>query len=145
MHFLPERHWDINTPLLDLRKNSNFLDCSRRLASHRKHPLKKERHRQAWCYWIKIGFRKLLLGFCKLAARYYIHTCRLKGNTPRMPFFLNQIKCYASIEREVLSTKDFQEKWKHFSLSNPSETRKTFWSKINPNSHLVENNIANTI
>ena len=57
-------------------------------------------------------FAGYLLGFCKLAARYYIYTCRLKGNTPRMPFFLNQIKYYASIERKLLSTKDFQEKWK---------------------------------
>lgn len=53
-----------------------------------------------------------LLGFCKLSARYYIYTCRLKGKTPRMTSFLNQLKCYASIEKEILSTKDFHEKWK---------------------------------
>ena len=61
---------------------------------------------------LKSDAESCLLGFCKLTAIYYIYTSRLRGNTPRMPFFLNQIQYYASIEREVLFTKDFQEKWK---------------------------------
>ena len=122
MHFLPEIHWDINTPLLELRKSSNFLDCSRKLASHRKHPLKKERIDKLDAIGLKSESESCLFGFCKLAAIYtletyiyiyiYIYIFRLKENTPRMPVFLNQIKYYVSIERGVLSTKDFQEKWK---------------------------------
>ena len=59
MHIFPEGHQDFNTPLLDLRKNTNVLDFFRKLTPIHKNPLNKESHRQDRCDLIKIRFRKL--------------------------------------------------------------------------------------
>ena len=64
------------------------------------------------------------LGFCTLAARYYIYTCRLREIIPKTYSFTKQLKYYACIEREILRKKHFEEKWRSlfpFSfLDNPS-------------------------
>ena len=131
MHFLPERHWDINTPLLDLRKKLKLFWTALECWLHTVNILSKRKGIDKLdAIGLKSGYESCLLGFCKLAARYYIYACRLKGNTPRIPFFLNQIKYYASIEREVLSIKDFQEKWKPLLSALLIWTILLPWSKI---------------
>ena len=52
----------------------------------------------------------IFLGFCTLAARYYIYTCRLRKIIPKKPSFTKQLKYYACIEKEILRKNDFEEK-----------------------------------
>ena len=75
--------------------------------------------RNKFSIYVKIFWRNLendpenlLLVFCKLVARHYIYICKLKDNVPKITSFLHEIKYYACIEKEILSNKDFQEKWK---------------------------------
>ena len=52
------------------------------------------------------------LGFCKLAARYYIFKIKLKEKNLNTSTFLMQLKHYELVERETLPQKEFYSKWK---------------------------------
>ena len=52
------------------------------------------------------------IGFCKLAARYYIFKSKLQEKIPSISEFLKVMKHYEIIEREFLPENEFYSKWK---------------------------------
>ena len=56
------------------------------------------------------------LGFCRLAARYYIVNIKLQEKDPNISDFLKQLKHFELVERETLPQKEFYNKWKHLQM-----------------------------
>ena len=60
---------------------------------------------------LKSDSKPCTYSFCNLVARYYIYKCKLKDNSPNIVDFLQQLKWYNSIEKEILSTTEMEKKW----------------------------------
>ena len=52
-----------------------------------------------------------IIGFCKLAAGYFIYTCKMKERSPSLRSFISNLQYYFDIEKEIWD-KGFEQKWK---------------------------------
>ena len=53
-----------------------------------------------------------LFNCCKLYARCYIYTCKNKDKNPKCIDFKQHLKYYMSIEKEILPSKKYYDKWR---------------------------------